>query len=72
MKQVYSLFAVLIATLLFTALSATAKEKLNVLFIAADDLNCDLNSFGVKQVKTPNLDRLAKMGAFLPNAGVDS
>lgn len=51
--------------LLFTALFATtvsAADKPNVLFIAADDMNCDLSAFGHPQVKTPNLERLAKMG----------
>jgi uncharacterized sulfatase len=47
---------------------AQAATKPNILFIAADDLNCDLNSFGVKQVKTPNLDRLAGMGVRFDRA----
>ncbi len=31
----------------------------NILFIAADDLRCDLGSYGNTDVMTPNLDRLA-------------
>ena len=37
-----------------------ADERYNVLFIAADDLRCDLSSYGHRSVKTPNLDRLAE------------
>lgn len=41
---------------------ADAFEKPNVLFISVDDMNCDLGAYGHPQVKTPNLDRLCKMG----------
>ena len=34
-------------------------SKPNVLFIAIDDLRCDLGAFGVSHAKTPNLDALA-------------
>jgi len=43
-------------------------EKLNVLFISADDMNCDLSIYGNPQVKTPNLQRLAEMGVRFDNA----
>ncbi|QDT61639.1 Arylsulfatase [Stieleria bergensis] len=36
--------------------------KTNVLFIAADDLRCDLGCYGHPIAKTPNLDRLANRG----------
>jgi uncharacterized sulfatase len=48
-------------------LSAQAKP-LNILFIAADDLNCDISTYGVEQVPTPNLDRLNAMGMRFDNA----
>ena len=38
------------------------KPKYNVLFIAVDDLNNDVSSYGHPLVKTPNFERLANMG----------
>jgi len=43
-------------------------EKLNVLLIIADDLNCDLGAYGNLVVKTPNIDRLAESGILFENA----
>ena len=44
------------------------KKKPNVLFIAIDDLKPILGCYGNKLVKTPNIDRLAKMGTvFMKN-----
>ena len=36
------------------------KKKYNILFIAADDLNNDMECYGFSFVKTPNLNRLVK------------
>ena len=48
---------------------APAKAKPNVLFIPVDDLNHWVGHLGRnKQTKTPNLDRLAKMGVTFANA----
>ena len=50
------------------ALSVSAADKPNVLFIAVDDLNCDLGSYGHPLVKSPNIDRLAKRGMLFEKA----
>lgn len=44
------------------------QKKMNVLFIAVDDMNNDLGSFGNTLVKSPNIDRLAKNGVVFANA----
>ncbi len=44
------------------------KDKPNVLFIIADDLNCDLGTYNHYLVKTPNIDKLAKSGMQFNNA----
>ncbi len=42
--------------------AVVAQEPLNVLFIATDDMNNDLGTYGHPVVKTPNFDRLARLG----------
>jgi iduronate 2-sulfatase len=43
-------------------------KKYNVLFIVSDDLNNDLACYGNSLVKTPHIDRIAKMGTVFRNA----
>lgn len=52
----------LILLLCGAVILCSAQEKMNVLFIAADDMNTDLGTYGHPLVKTPNFDRLARMG----------
>ena len=58
--------AVVFATLPSCAFSATTigiRKKPNFVFIFADDLGWgDLGCYGNRQIKTPNLDNLAKNG----------
>lgn len=57
-----------ICSFLSVCLYAQKQNKSNVLFIAIDDLKPELGCYGNKIVKTPNIDRLAKMGTvFLSN-----
>lgn len=48
-------------------LLAQKDAKPNILFIAVDDLKPILGCYGDKLVKTPNIDRLAKMGTVFLN-----
>ena len=52
----------MIATMGYWTAAAAPPAKLNVLFVAVDDMNCDLGCFGSPTVKSPSLDRLAARG----------
>ncbi|HWA87255.1 MAG TPA: sulfatase [Opitutus sp.] len=48
--------------------AAPPPPKFNVLFIVSDDLNCDLGCYGAKEMRTPNIDRLAARGVRFAHA----
>ena len=54
---------VFVLLLLASALSSRAAEKMNVVFILADDLGWgELGCYGQQKIPTPNVDRLAAQG----------
>ena len=62
------LLIVLLTLLVAAPVFSQQKAKPNILFIAVDDLKPILGCYGNKQIKTPNIDRLAKMGTvFMRN-----
>lgn len=66
MKRVFSTLLTLFTLWLpFTVVGA---EKMNVLFIAVDDLRPDLGCYGVAHAKTPHIDRLAARGVVFDRA----
>jgi hypothetical protein len=57
------LLCCVLAMLTISSLEQTKPaRRMNVLFIASDDLNNDLGGYGHPLVKSPNLDRLARRG----------
>lgn len=72
MRKIY-VFFISIISIFFSCKSNKnylPDEKINVLFIMTDDLNCDLGSYNNNQVITPNIDKLAENGFLFENAHV--
>jgi iduronate 2-sulfatase len=58
----------LLLCLAFMQVDFANAEQPNVLFIAVDDMRCDLGCFGNSNVKSPNIDRLASTGVLFRHA----
>ena len=58
MKSV-AILLIFAAVAALTSLSIAAPPKPNILFIAVDDLRLELGCYGVKEIHSPNIDKLA-------------
>ena len=51
-----------------SSLISDGSSRMNILFITVDDLRPELGVYGVKQVKSPNIDKLAQDSITFKNA----
>jgi iduronate 2-sulfatase len=63
-KNYLKLLVSVLSLLFLLPVVAQQKSKPNILFIAIDDLKPILGCYGAPLIKTPNIDRLAKMGTI--------
>ncbi|MGY6650287.1 sulfatase family protein [Wenyingzhuangia sp. IMCC45574] len=60
----------IIALLALVNISAFAQQKPNIIWIMAEDMSTDLECYGLPDVKTPNLNKMAADGIRFNNAFV--
>ena len=62
MKTKTILAALCLAGILFTTSAGAADTKPNILWITVEDISPLIGAYGNREVRTPNIDRLAKEG----------
>ena len=62
MSRTLPLILLTLAALTSCRLQAAERDRMNVLFIASDDMRPELGCYGAKHIHSPNLDRLAAQG----------
>jgi iduronate 2-sulfatase len=62
------LFSALILSGIVLGFKQPKEEKLNFLFIIADDLRPELGTYGASHIKSPNLDKFAAQSAVFERA----
>ena len=60
--------SLVVAFFVAATVQAEMTRPMNVLFIVIDDLRTELGSYGVNEVFSPNIDRLAAKGMLFNNA----
>jgi arylsulfatase A-like enzyme len=73
MKLRYGIFIIFgLLNAVLTAIQPAVSQKMNVLFIAVDDLRPELGCYGNKYILSPNIDKLASEGRIFNNHFVRS
>jgi uncharacterized sulfatase len=67
-QRIFIVIVFFLITISFFSCNKSEPKKMNVLFIAVDDLGSKLGCYGNALAKTPNFDRLAHMGVQFNNA----
>lgn len=67
-RRLFALAALALFVATAPAFAADPPRRLNVLFIAVDDMNNDLGCYGHPLVRSPNIDRLAQQGTRFEKA----
>ena len=66
-RNIFKIATLVLATIYISNVYSQPKTKPNILFIGIDDLKPILGCYGNTQIKTPNIDRFAKMGTVFMN-----
>jgi len=61
-------FLMVVAFVLAGELTATAADRMNVLFVSVDDLRPELGCYGNTEIKTPSFDKFARRGTTFTRA----